>query len=178
MLRIPRARLAFSPNSEALRPFYVRVAAANGIAADRLVFVPQGRDEAERQARYALVDFTLDTMPYGGVNGTLEALDAGVPVVTLKGRRHGERSSYSILANLGVLETVTESGREFVDIAVRLVEDPAFAGSVRAAIRAGLAASRLTDMRAHTLALEQAYIGALRVKAPEVLSAAGFEPAS
>ena len=36
-------------------------------------------------------------MPYGGVNGTLEALDMGVPVVTLVGRRHAERTSYSIL---------------------------------------------------------------------------------
>ena len=41
--------------------------------------------------------------PYGwlsGVNGTLEALDMHVPVVTLVGKRHGERTSYSILVNL------------------------------------------------------------------------------
>ena len=54
-------------------------------------------------------------MPFGGVNGTLEALDMAVPVVTLCGRKHGERTSYSILANLGVLETVANSGPEYVD---------------------------------------------------------------
>jgi protein O-GlcNAc transferase len=178
LLQIPRAKLAFSPNNAALRPYYTRVAEAAGIPADRFVFLPQGRDENENQARYAMVDFTLDTMPYGGVNGTLEALTAGVPVVTLKGRRHGERSGYSILANLGVLHTVAESGREFVEIAVRLANDRAFAVQVRAAIQAGLAASPLVDMKAHARALESAYVEALRQKAPDALAAAGFGDAS
>ena len=112
-------------------------------------------------------------MPYGGVNGTLEALDMGVPVVTLAGRRHGERTSYSILANLGVIDTIAQGGREYVDIAVRLAEDAAFMRRVRAAIRAGLAQSALTDMPAHTRALERAYIAALAAKAPESLAATG-----
>ena len=74
------------------------------------MFVPQGRDDAENQARYELVDFVLDPMPFGGVNGTLEALDMGVPVVTLVGKRHGERTGYSMLANLGVTDTIAQSG--------------------------------------------------------------------
>ncbi len=86
LARVPRARLAFSPNHPALRGTYERIAAAAGIAAERLLFLPQGRDDAENQARYGLVDFVLDPMPYGGVNGTLEALDMGVPVVTLIGK--------------------------------------------------------------------------------------------
>ena len=136
--RVPRAKLAFSPNNAAQRPLYVRMAAAAGIAADRLLFLPQGRDEHENQSRYELVDFVLDTLPYGGVNGTMEALAMGVPVVTLVGKRHGERSTYSILANLGVLATVAQGGREYADIAVRLATDAAFMAEVRNAIRANL----------------------------------------
>lgn len=173
LMRIPRARLAFSPRGAAFRDGYERLAAAAGIGPDRLLFLPQGRDDAENQARYALVDFVLDPMPYGGVNGTLEALDMGVPVVTLVGKRHGERTSYSILANLGVVATVAQSGREYVDIAVRLAEDPAFMRDVRAAIRAGIARSPLTDMPAHTQALERAYVAALAARAPEALAGAG-----
>ena len=100
-----------------MRQSYLRLAAAAGIAADRLVFLPQGRDDAENQSRYEVVDFVLDPMPFGGVNGTLEALDMAVPVVTLCGRRHGERSTYSILANLGVTQTVATSGPQYVDLA-------------------------------------------------------------
>ena len=166
--RIPRAKLAFSPNNAAQRPLYVRIATAAGIAADRLLFLPQGRDEGENQSRYALVDAVLDTLPYGGVNGTMEALAMGVPVVTLVGKRHGERSTYSILANLGVLATVAQGGREFVDIAGRLESDAAFMAEVRGTIRSGIAHSALTDMPAHTRHLEAAYLRALGRSAPEV----------
>lgn len=108
-------------------------------------------------------------MPYGGVNATLEALDAGVPVVTLCGRRHGERTSYSILTNLGVLQTIAHSGREYVDIAVRLSNEPAFLAEVKSAIRAGIASSPLTDMEAYTRHLEAAYLEALCRIAPAVV---------
>ena len=159
--RVPRAKLAFSPNNAAQRPLYVRIAAAAGIAAERLLFLPQGRDEHENQSRYELVDVVLDTLPYGGVNGTMEALAMGVPVVTLVGKRHGERSSYSILANLGVLATVAQGGREYSEIAVRLASDAAFMAEVRNAIRAGVASSPLTDTVAHTRNLEAAYLRAI-----------------
>ena len=61
---------------------------------------------------------------YGGVNSTLEAIDMGVPVVTLRGRKHGERASASILTNLGATQTIADSGSAYVDIAVRLATDP------------------------------------------------------
>jgi predicted O-linked N-acetylglucosamine transferase (SPINDLY family) len=170
LARIARAKVAFSPMAPVLRGQYLRLAAAAGIAPDRLLFLPEGRTEEENQARYTLLDFVLDPMPYGGVNGTLEALDMGVPVVTLLGRRHGERASYSILANLGVTETVAASDRECVEIAVRLAEDPAFMRDVRARIRTALAHSALTDMPAHTRNLERAYLAALEKKCPPALA--------
>ena len=152
------------------------LAAAAGIAPDRLLFLPQGRDDAENQARYELVDFVLDPMPYGGVNGTLEALDMGVPVVTLVGKRHGERTSY--------LDS-RESGRH----ADGGAERPRVCRYRRAARRrsrlharrarrdphraCGIAADRHAG---HTRKLEAAYLRALRLKAPAALDDA--EPAS
>jgi predicted O-linked N-acetylglucosamine transferase (SPINDLY family) len=168
--RIPGARLAFSPLGPGLREVYVRLVRSAGIAQERVVFVPTGNGEAENQARYHLVDFVLDPLPYGGVNGTLEALDMHVPVVTLVGKRHGERTSYSILANLGVTDTVAETGRDYVDLAVRLATDRAFMQQVRARIAAALPGSPLTDMVAHTRNLEAAYLAALARAAPEALA--------
>jgi len=170
--RIPRARIAFCPAHAGERALYLRLAAAADIPANRLLFLPQCGDDAECQARYMIVDFVLDTMPCGGTSETIEALDVGVPVVTLAGRRHGERASYSILSNLGVTETVAHSGREFVEIAVRLADDAAFMSRVRAAIRERLAASPLTDMAGHTRHLEAAYLAALQERCPDVLAAA------
>ena len=171
LARVPRAVLAFSPLQPSLRAIFERIADAAGIERTRIVFVPQGRDDAEGRARYRVVDFVLDPMPYGGVNGTLEALDMGVPVVTLVGRRHAERTSYSIPANLGVTETIAETGSDYVAIAVRLATDAAFMSRVRERIGEGLRGSALTDMEAHTRKLEAAYEQALAMRAPEALAA-------
>jgi predicted O-linked N-acetylglucosamine transferase (SPINDLY family) len=159
--RVPRALLAFSPANPALRRSYARIANAAGIGDDRLLFLPQGRDDEENQARYSIVDMVLDTMPFGGVNGTIEALDMNVPVVTLVGKRHGERTTYSILENLGVRATIAQSGRDYVDIAERLANDAAFRGAVKRDIAAGIAKSPLTDMAAYTRNLESAYRSAI-----------------
>ncbi|HEX5865250.1 MAG TPA: hypothetical protein VF014_13515, partial [Casimicrobiaceae bacterium] len=169
--RIPRAVLAISPLSPGLQTVYARLLSAVGIPKERVLALPQGRNDAENQARYGLVDFTLDPMPYGGANGTLEALDMSVPVVTLVGRKHGERCGYSMLANLGVTHTVAASGSQYVEIAVRLATDPGFMAEVRSAIRAGLERSPLTDMVAHTRHLERAYLQALEQRYPAALAA-------
>ena len=168
--RIPRAMLAISPPSPEARSVYARLLPFGGIPLERVIILPQGRDDAENQARYNLIDFAVDPVPYSGVNGTLEALGMSVPVVTLCGRTHGERTSYSILTNLGVTQTIAHSGSEYVAIAERLANDAAFAVEVRAAIRAGISSSPLTDMRAHTRNLERAYVEALQRRRPEVLN--------
>lgn len=172
---LPQARLAISPTHPGFRGVYARIAQAAGIDATRLLVLPQGRNDAENQARYHLIDFVLDPMPFGGVNGVLEPLDMGVPVVTLLGRRHGERTAYSILSNLGVTATVANTGSEYVAIARRLATEAAFAAEVRASISAGLRASPLVDMRAHARNLEAVWIEALARKAPGVLAALGID---
>ena len=173
MQRVPAAVIAFSPIHPSLRSVLARLCETVRIDRRRIVFLPQGRDDAGNQARYELVDFVLDPLPYGGVNGTLEALDMHVPVVTLVGRRHAERTSFSILTNLGVTDTVARTGGEYVDIAARLATDREFMRDVRARIAAGLRGSTLTDMQAHAANLEDAYVAALAARVPEVLGDAG-----
>lgn len=162
--RLPLARLVFSPFSAEAQPYYLKRISEAGIDASRVVFIPAGADESVNQARYSVVDISLDPFPFGGVNGTLEALDMGVPVVTLCGKRHGERSSFSILENLGVTETIAYSGQEYVEIVARLATDPAFNTEVRKKIRAGLVQSDFVDMDGYTRNLEAAYIKALEMK--------------
>jgi len=165
--RLPMAYLVFSPLSAEARPYYLKRVREAGIDASRVVFIPAGADESVNQARYSMVDISLDPFPYGGANGTLEALDMGVPVVTLCGKRHGERSSFSILKNLGVTETIAQSGQEYVEIVARLATDPLFLAAVKKKILTGLAHSQLVDMDGHTRHLEAAYLQALRGKTVE-----------
>ncbi|MBK6744367.1 MAG: tetratricopeptide repeat protein [Hydrogenophilales bacterium] len=158
---LPEARLVFSPLSDVEQASYIKIAAAAGIPESRFMFVPQRGGEVENMQRYSIIDFVLDTLPYGSVNGAFEPLSMGIPIVTLLGKRHGERTVYSILTNLGVDATVARSEDEFVEIAGKLAYDTAFRAAVRARIEAGIAHSALVDMDAHVRSLEAAYLKAL-----------------
>ncbi|MEO8975268.1 MAG: tetratricopeptide repeat protein [Casimicrobiaceae bacterium] len=159
--RVPNARLAFSPNAAWLGDAYPAILATANIDPSRAIILPHGRDEAENLARYALVDLVLDPMPFGNVNGTLEPINMRVPVVTLCGQAHGERSGFTLLSALGETRTIASSGKEYVEIAVRLANDPAFNRDVRESIAACLARSAWTDAAVYTRHLEAAYEAAL-----------------
>jgi len=171
--RVPRALFAISPLRADFREVTQKILASAGIGEERVLVVPPGHDDASNQARYRIVDLVLDPMPFGNVNGTIEPLAMGVPVVTLVGKRHGERTGWSILANLGVTSTVAQTGRDYVDLAVRLATDTVFMGDVRNAIALKLPGSVLADMDAHARNLEAAYVVALARSAPDALASAG-----
>ncbi len=91
------------------------------------------------------------------------------------GKRHGERTAYSILANLGVTATVRASGREYVEIAVRLATDPhSCARCASASVRASPARARPTAWR--TRAHSSARTCGTRAAGAEALAAAGAPP--
>ena len=137
--RVPKAMIAFSPGNLSARQGYVNLCAAAGIAAERLTFIDPADSEAGNLARFDIIDAVLDTFPYGGVNGTLEAVAAAKPLVALIGKKNQERTSYSILSHLGVTETLAHTESQYVDIASRLAMDAAraagFEGPLGAAAR-------------------------------------------
>ncbi|MEO8738990.1 MAG: tetratricopeptide repeat protein [Casimicrobiaceae bacterium] len=164
--RVPQAVLAFSPLRDPERPLYLRRLAGFGIPAARVVFIPPGNDDAQGRTRYALLGAVLDTLPYTGGDTTAAALDMGVPVVTRVGERHAERVSYSLLAHLGVTDTVADSDERYVEIACRLADDTAWRETIAATIKARLPTSGLADAARYTVSLESAYERAIAAKMP------------
>jgi predicted O-linked N-acetylglucosamine transferase (SPINDLY family) len=133
---IPNGVLLFSPLDPKLKVAYENIMRAAEIPAAQFRFIPAGPTEAERLARYRVVDFVLDSMPYGGVNGTLEALYMGVPVVTLLGKHHSERTTTSMLTHLGVPDTVAKTPDEYIAQAKRIATDPVWREDLSSRIRA------------------------------------------
>jgi predicted O-linked N-acetylglucosamine transferase (SPINDLY family) len=159
--RLPNAMLAFSPGNMSARQGYINLCAANGIAPERLVFLDAGKTEADNMARFSVIDVVLDTFPYGGINGTLEAISAGVPLVALTGRRNQERTSTSILRYLGVTDSLAQSESQYVEIACKLALDAGFRKAVAEKLRAALPQSSLVDGLGYTRALEDALLRGL-----------------
>jgi len=159
--RVPQGVLAFSPHRERERPLYVRRLHSFGIPAERIVFIPCTRNDADDRARYRLIDVVLDTMPYTGGDTTAAALDMHLPVVTRVGERAAERMTWSLLAHLGVTETAASTDEEYVAIACRLGTEAGWRASIAAAMAEQLPRSGIADFDRYTRALEAAYMQAL-----------------
>ncbi|MBK8742498.1 MAG: tetratricopeptide repeat protein [Betaproteobacteria bacterium] len=155
--RVPRAVLAFSPAQPSWRPAYLRWLQAHGIGGDRVVFIPCPSDEAGQLARYHALDVALDPLPCGNVNGTMEALAMGVPVVTLVGPRHGERLGNALLTRFGLTGTIAADAEDYLALIERLAGDPCGPREVRGLVAQRLLDSPVWDANAHVQGLEAAY---------------------
>jgi predicted O-linked N-acetylglucosamine transferase (SPINDLY family) len=111
----------------------------------------------QQLAVYHQVDVALDPFPYNGTTTTCEALWMGVPVVTLRGDRHAGRVGASLLTQAGLPELIGVNVENYVDIAAALAADPARLKSLRATMRARIAASSLCDAPAFARKIETTY---------------------
>jgi predicted O-linked N-acetylglucosamine transferase (SPINDLY family) len=109
---------------------------------ERLIVLPQcGHDDYMRVN--AACDAMLDTLRWSGGNTSLDALAAGLPIVTLPGRFMRGRQSAGMLALAGIDGLVAGDQDDYVGIAARLALDPAWRVARAADIR--VAAGRLFD---------------------------------
>lgn len=122
-----------------------RAFAAHGLrAADHCVVLP--RMEIQRfLAVMGVCDVFLDSPGWSGFNTAMESLAHALPIVTLPGTTMRGRHSTGVLRRLDVTETIAGSLEDYVAIAARLANDPAW----RAALRARLRAHRPRAWRDH-----------------------------
>ncbi|XP_026807762.1 UDP-N-acetylglucosamine--peptide N-acetylglucosaminyltransferase 110 kDa subunit-like isoform X2 [Rhopalosiphum maidis] len=70
--------------------------------------------------RIQLADIYLDTFLYNGHIACLDALWAGVPVITLPGETHASRITASQLTTLQILNTIAQNEENYIEIAIQL----------------------------------------------------------
>ena len=110
------------------------------------------------QALNTIGDVALDTPGWSGGNTTLEALYQDLPVVTLPGDKMRACVSAGMLKLIGVEDTIAEDSESFVEIAVRLGNEPEWRKSISDKIRSGRRQleTDMSCMRAMEDFLEQA----------------------
>jgi len=94
-------------------------ALAKGIANDRMVFTPRVSHEKFR-AQLCLANVFLDTYPYNCGSTSKDVIDAGVPLVTLRGRTQVSRMGSSMLKSLGLHALVANDWNEYQNTVKRL----------------------------------------------------------
>jgi CRISPR-associated protein Csy1 len=140
------------PLTEAFRRRLLSVLAGNGIDGQaRTVFLDR-LEHADYLRVNELCEAMLDTLHWSGGNTSLDALAAGLPIVTLPGRFMRGRQSLAMLRMAGLGDLVAEDEDEYVRLAVRLANDRPWREEAVRRLREG--AGRLFDDPAPVEALE------------------------
>jgi len=153
---LPGAVLWLKQGSDTAMANLRGAAAAAGIAADRLIFAPRLPYEPHL-ARQQLADLALDCWRHAGGVTTLDALWVGVPVLTLAGASHAERTGASILAALGMPELIASGAEDYRRRALRLAGDRGRLAALRARLARQRASAPLFQADRLARYLEAAY---------------------
>jgi predicted O-linked N-acetylglucosamine transferase (SPINDLY family) len=113
-------------------------AVAAGIAAARLVAAPRVSHPLHL-ARLAAADLYLDTWVFNAHTTALDALHAGLPVVSLKGQSWSARIGASLLTAAGLPELIASTPEAYAQIVVELAHDRARRVALRQRLAATLA---------------------------------------
>ena len=154
--RVPGSVLWLREDNEQSGVNLRREAAARGVDADRLVFAPR-MPYAKHLARHALADLFLDCLPYNAHTTAVDALWAGLPVLTLPGGTFAGRVAASLLTTLGLPELIASNRDEYRDAAVRLASDPVALRTMKARVAECRASSPLFGTERFTRDLERVY---------------------
>ncbi len=132
-------------------------AKAAGIDPARLILGQRTDDKLSHIDRHRAADLFLDTFTFSAATTTTDALSAGLPVLTKRGRTAQARLSESLIRAVGPSELVVETAEDFVATAIRLARDPGELAHHRAALAQALPTSRLFDAGRMVRQFEQIY---------------------
>ena len=94
-----------------------------GLDYERHVVLIPKMDSAQYKQMNLLADIFLDSIGWSGCNSTIEAIECGLPLITLPGNLMRSRHSYAFLTMMEVTETIAENETEYINIAVKLADD-------------------------------------------------------
>ncbi len=127
-----------------------------GIAPERLVFgTPM--PNAEHLARHRCADLFLDTLDYGAHSTAIDALWAGLPVLTTPGASFASRVGASMLAAAGLPELIAADVADYESRAVALATSPTLLASLKQRLAIAHGTAPLFDTTRFTHGIEQAF---------------------
>lgn len=126
---VPNARFVFFRHklaSHISRIFENRIKAAfeaAGLSFETHCRFHDWMDTARFDAAQRCMDVYLDSIGFSGFNTAIEALDAGLPVVTVESEFMRGRLAAAVLRQIDLTETIATNADQFIDIATQLGND-------------------------------------------------------
>lgn len=128
---------------------------ANGVAPERLVFAPRVELDAHL-GRLQHADIFLDTFYFNAQTTAIDALWAGVPLVTRTRTTMASRLASTFVRSAGLPELVTDSSLAYEAAALRLAREPGWLADCKRRLVEARRSAPLFDTAARVRAFERA----------------------
>ena len=128
------------------------------LGADRVVFAGRVKEGGDHLKRLELADLFLDTSPYNSHSTTYDYINAGLPMVTLKGNSFASRVGASIYSSLNLEELIAKTETEYENIAVELANDKLKLKKIKDQMKKNIVNSNLFKSKEFTKELEKVYL--------------------
>jgi predicted O-linked N-acetylglucosamine transferase (SPINDLY family) len=122
--RVPGSVLWQRESNAEVRDNLRREAAKRGVDAGRLVFADAEPDMRVHLARHGNADLFIDTFNHGAHGTAVDALWAGLPLLTCPGETFASRVAASTLSAVGLTELIAETPEHFAELAVGVAGRP------------------------------------------------------
>ena len=127
-----------------------------GINKDRILFAERLPVEKHLK-RIEFIDLFLDTFPYNAHTTASEAIRAGVPILTLKGKSFPSRVASSILTNVGLENLIVSNLDDYETKAISLTKNYKEIENLKNHLAQGKNLNKLFDNKVFTKDLEKVY---------------------
>jgi protein O-GlcNAc transferase len=154
--RVPNAVMWFGHWFDETSANLRHEAETRGIAGKRLIFAPIV-EHADHLRRLTKADLAVDNRLHGGGITTIDALQVGLPVLTVAGPTPSSRLGATLLNGIGTPDMIASSLDDYVEKAVAFACNPGALVSVRDRIEKNKKTTPLFDFKRYVRDLERAY---------------------
>ena len=158
MLKVDDSVLWVSKNNEQFMAGIKSEFEKRGVNPSRIIFAERVELMADHLSRYSLANLFLDTHPYNAHTTSVDALKAGIPVVTLMGESFASRVAASLLNAVGLPELITNTQDKYEELVIDLATQPSKLDSIKKKLKENLADAPLFNTELFARNLESAYI--------------------
>ena len=155
---IPKSVLWFTagPTPESIKKIR-ELTEAKGIDPARLVIAARTPDKVSHINRHRLADLFLDTFTFSAATTAMDALSAGLPVLTKQGSTAQARLSEAHIRAVGSTDLIVETAEHYFKTAIRLARHPKELAKHRKTLVDALPDARLFDAKRMVHQFKQIY---------------------
>jgi len=154
---VPESVLWLKAGSDTMQANLLQAAAARGILSERLVFCTGFPPKDEHLSRMRLADLFLDTLHYNAHTTAIDALWAGLPVLTCPGQSFASRAGASLLSAIGLPSLIARDLADYEALAIQLAQHPAALSALRETLQQNIRRSPLFDTPRFVRTLERCF---------------------